>query len=102
MVAFTKKQFGDNALYIVSIISGLTDVDAITLSLSQMMKNDRLQTDLGWKLILLATISNLVFKGVMAIVIGAKEIAKWITIVFGIAVISGLLIIWLWPETWHF
>ncbi len=102
LVAFTKKQFGDNALYIVSVISGLTDVDAITLSLSQMMKNDRLQTDLGWKLILLATISNMVFKGVMAIVIGAKEIAKWISIVFGIAVISGLLIIWLWPETWHF
>jgi uncharacterized membrane protein (DUF4010 family) len=102
LVAFTKKQFGENALYIVSIISGLTDVDAITLSLSQMMKSDRLQTDLGWRLILLATISNLVFKGVMAIVIGAKEIAKWITIVFGIAVISGLLIIWLWPETWHF
>lgn len=102
LVAFTKKQFGENALYIVAVISGLTDVDAITLSLSQMMKNDRLQTDLGWKLILLATISNLVFKGVMAIVIGAKEIAKWISIVFGIAVISGLLIIWLWPETWHF
>lgn len=102
LVAFTKMQFGENALYIVAVISGLTDVDAITLSLSQMMKNDRIQTDLGWKLILLATMSNLVFKGIMAIVIGAKEIAKWITMVFGIAVISGLLIIWLWPETWHF
>lgn len=102
LVAFTKQQFGNNALYIVSIISGLTDVDAITLSLSQMMKGERLQTDLGWKLILLATISNLVFKGIMAIVIGAKGIAKWIAISFGIAIISGLLIIWLWPQSWHF
>ncbi|TDU43856.1 uncharacterized membrane protein (DUF4010 family) [Gelidibacter sediminis] len=102
LVAFTKRQFGDNALYIVSIISGLTDVDAITLSLSQMMKSDRLGTDLGWRLILLATISNLVFKGVMAIVIGAKEMAKWVITVFGIALISGLLILWLWPDTWHF
>ena len=101
LVAFTKRQFGDNALYIVSIISGLTDVDAITLSLSQMMKADRLETALGWRLILLATISNLVFKGVMAIVIGAKEMAKWVIIVFGIALISGLLILWLWPDTWH-
>ncbi|MBJ7880316.1 MgtC/SapB family protein [Gelidibacter salicanalis] len=101
LVAFTKKQFGENALYIVSIISGLTDVDAITLSLSQMMKADRLETDLGWRLILLATISNLVFKGVMAIVIGAKEMAKWIMMVFGIALTSGLLILWLWPDTWH-
>jgi uncharacterized membrane protein (DUF4010 family) len=101
-VAFTKQQFGNNALYIVSIISGLTDVDAITLSLSQMMKGDRLQTDLGWKLILLASVSNLVFKGIMAIVLGAKEMTKWIVMAFGIAIASGLLIIWLWPQTWHF
>ncbi|HLT34598.1 MAG TPA: MgtC/SapB family protein [Aquaticitalea sp.] len=102
LVAFTNKKFGDNALYIVAIISGLTDVDAITLSLSQMMKGERLQTDLGWKLILLATISNLVFKGIMAIVIGAKEIVKWIVMAFGLAIISGILIIWLWPQSWHF
>ncbi len=102
LVAFTKRQFGNDGLYIVAIISGLTDVDAITLSLSQMIKGERLQTDLGWKLILLASISNLVFKGVMAIVIGAKEIAKLVVIAFGIAVISGLAIIWLWPQTWHF
>lgn len=102
LVAFTKRQFGEEALYIVSIISGLTDVDAITLSLSQMVKAERLQTDLGWKLILLAAISNLVFKGVMAIVIGAKDIAKWVALSFGISVITGLLIIWLWPQSWHF
>lgn len=102
LVAFSKKQFGNNALYLVSIISGLTDVDAITLSLSQMMKGERLHTDLGWKLILLATISNLLFKGIMAIVIGARSIAKWISVAFGISIVSGLLIIWLWPQSWHF
>jgi uncharacterized membrane protein (DUF4010 family) len=101
-VAITKQQFGNNALYIVSIISGLTDVDAITLSLSQMMKGNRLQTDLGWKLILLASVSNLVFKGIMAIVLGAKEMVKWIVIAFGVAIATGLLIIWLWPQSWHF
>ncbi len=101
-VAFTKQQFGNNALYILSIISGLTDVDAITLSLSQMMKAERLQTDLGWKLILLASVSNLVFKGIMAIVLGAKEMVKWISIAFGVAIVTGLLIIWLWPQSWHF
>lgn len=100
-VAFTKKQFGNNALYVVSIISGLTDVDAITLSLSQMIKGERLQTDLGWKLILLASLSNLVFKGVMAIMLGAKDIVKWLVSAFGIALVTGLLIIWLWPESWH-
>jgi len=101
-VAFTKEKFGNNALYVVSIISGLTDVDAITLSLSQLIKEGSLKANFGWKLILLAGLSNMLFKGIMAIVLGAKQIVKWIIISFGITIISGLLIIWLWPANWHF
>lgn len=101
-VAFTKKEFGSEALYVVAIISGLTDMDAITLSLSQLMKNDGLGTSTGWRLILLASLSNLLFKGVMVAFLGTRQLMKWIGIAFGISIISGLLIIWLWPETWHF
>ncbi|GGW67668.1 uncharacterized membrane protein (DUF4010 family) [Winogradskyella epiphytica] len=101
-VAFTKKTFGNDALYIVAIISGLTDVDAITLSLSQLIKEGSLQANFGWKLILLAGLSNMMFKGIMAIVLGAKQLTKWIIVSFGIIIISGLLIMWLWPESWHF
>ncbi len=101
-VAFTKEKFGNNALYIVAIVSGLTDVDAITLSLSQLIKEGSLKATFGWKLILLAGLSNMLFKGVMAIVLGAKQLIKWIVISFGIIIVSGLLIMWLWPETWYF
>ncbi|QLG46572.1 MgtC/SapB family protein [Costertonia aggregata] len=101
-VAFTKKEFGNQALYIVAIISGLTDVDAITLSLSQLMKNGGLETHTGWRLILLASLANLLFKGIMAGVLGTKRLLKWVGITFGISILSGLTIMWLWPETWHF
>lgn len=101
-VAFTKEKFGNDALYIVAIVSGLTDVDAITLSLSQLIKEGSLKATFGWKLILLAGLSNILFKGIMAIVLGAKQLVKWIVISFGIIIISGLLVMWLWPETWHF
>ncbi|WP_044402645.1 MgtC/SapB family protein [Lacinutrix sp. Hel_I_90] len=101
-VAFSKEKFGNNALYIVSIISGLTDVDAITLSLSQLIKEGNLKATFGWKLILLAGLSNMLFKGVMAMVLGAKALAKWIIISFGVIITAGLLIMWLWPESWHF
>ncbi|TXD85494.1 MgtC/SapB family protein [Subsaximicrobium wynnwilliamsii] len=101
-VAFTKETFGNNALYIVSIVSGLTDVDAITLSLSQLIKEGSLEASFGWKLILLAGLSNMLFKGIMAIVLGAKSIAKWIAVSFGITIATGLLILWLWPESWYF
>lgn len=101
-VAFTKEKFGNEALYVVSIISGLTDVDAITLSLSQLMKNGGLETTNGWRLILLASLSNLVFKGIMAATLGTKQLAKWIGLSFGLSIVVGLLIMWLWPEGWHF
>ena len=101
-VAFTKKEFGNQALYIVAIISGLTDVDAITLSLSQMMKTGGLNTATGWRLILLASLSNLLFKGIMAVFLGTRQLAKWIGISFGITIVFGLIVMWLWPDTWHF
>ena len=101
-VAFTKQEFGNDALYIVAIISGLTDVDAITLSLSQLMKGGGLNTATGWRLILLASLSNLLFKGIMAAVLGTRQLAKWLGISFGITILFGLLLMWLWPETWHF
>lgn len=100
-VAFTNQKFGDSALYLVAIISGLTDVDAITLSLSQLMKSGDLNTSTGWRLILLASLSNLLFKGIMVAVLGTRQLAKWIAISFGITIVFGLLLLWLWPDAWH-
>ncbi|MDC7994565.1 MgtC/SapB family protein [Altibacter sp. HG106] len=98
-VAFTKEEFGNEALYAVAIISGLTDVDAITLSLSNLMKGGGLQTSVGWRLILLASLSNLAFKGVMAALLGTRTLAKWVGATFGIVIVLGLLLIWLWPQS---
>ncbi|WP_310994061.1 MgtC/SapB family protein [Aequorivita marina] len=100
-VAFTKQEFGNDALYVVAIISGLTDVDAITLSLSQLMKTGGLDTAMGWRLILLASLSNLLFKGVIAVVLGTRQLAKWIGVSFGITIVFGLLLMFLWPDAWH-
>lgn len=101
-VAFARKEFGQNALYAVAVISGLTDVDAITLSLSQLMKRGDLETDTGWRLILLASLSNLLFKGILASFLGNKRLTAWLAASFGISIAAGLLLIWLWPPNWHF
>jgi len=97
-VAFAKEEFGNEALYLVAIVSGLTDVDAITLSLSQLIKTETLNANTGWRLILMASMSNLAFKGVMAGVLGTKELGRWVAISFGIAITAGVFLIWLWPE----
>src|SRR5688572_3693887 len=96
--AAVKDNFGDQALYIVSVISGLTDLDAITLSTAKMTEEKNIDAALGWRLILVATLSNLVFKGGMALVMGNRQLGRLVGFLFGILIITGLLIIFFWPS----
>ena len=88
--AAVKDNFGDQALYIVSVVSGLTDLDAITLSTAKMTEEKNIDAALGWRLILVATLSNLVFKGGMALVMGNRQLGRLVGFLFGILIITGL------------
>jgi len=96
--AAVKDKFGSEGLYVVSIISGLTDMDAITLSTAKMTEQKAIDTSLGWRLILAAFLSNLVFKGGIAMALGSKDLGKTIGILFGIAIMAGLAILFIWPS----
>lgn len=95
--AMAKDKFGNDALYVISILSGLTDLDAITLSTAKMTDQKSIEPSLGWRLVLVAALSNLVFKGGMAIVIGNRYLGKNILFLFGVLIIAGLAILFLWP-----
>jgi uncharacterized membrane protein (DUF4010 family) len=96
--AAAQDNFGDKALYIVSVISGLTDLDAITLSTAKMTEEKSIDVSLGWRLILVATLSNMVFKGGMALIMGNRQLGRIVGILFGILIICGVLIIFFWPS----
>jgi uncharacterized membrane protein (DUF4010 family) len=96
--AAANDKFGSEGLYIVSILSGLTDMDAITLSTAKMTEQKKIDVSLGWKLILIAFLSNLVFKGGIAMIIGGKEPGKTIAFLFGVAILTGLAILFIWPS----
>jgi uncharacterized membrane protein (DUF4010 family) len=61
-VAVAKEHFGSAGFYAVAIVSGLTDMDAITLSLARLVESGRTDPSTGWRAILIAAMSNLVFK----------------------------------------
>lgn len=96
--ATAKDHFGDSGLYIVAIISGLTDVDAITLSTSRLMSNQTINLDTGWKVIMIAALSNIAFKGAMVAVLGSRALFTRVALLFGLSLVAGGLIVWLWPE----
>src|SRR5690606_2450493 len=72
--AAAKDHFGSSGLYIVAVISGLTDVDAITLSTSRLMNQETLTYGTGWKVILVAALSNIAFKGALVGVLGNRAL----------------------------
>lgn len=100
-VAFVEDTFGDSGLYLLSIIGGLAKKDAITLSLAQSIKSG-MTTELGWRLIMTGVLSNFAFKIVLTYMMGSRKLAKLVTATFSVAIVVGLLLMWLWPENWHF
>jgi uncharacterized membrane protein (DUF4010 family) len=99
VVTATQAEFGVRALIPVALLSGLTDMDAITLSSSQLVSDGRLDADTAWRMIVLASLSNLLFKGGMAAVIGGRELVKHLAPAFAAALLAGAGILWLWPSS---
>lgn len=97
-VAAAEEHFGDSGMYIVAGISGLTDLDAITLSTSQLMGEGRVSTSVGWRLIMVGYLANLLFKGIAVGVLGSREVFIRVAIVFGLTTAGGVATMLFWPS----
>ncbi|GAB2182273.1 MgtC/SapB family protein [Denitratisoma sp. agr-D3] len=80
---------GSKGMYLVSLASGLTDVDAITLSTLHLLEMGKVPTVTAVTAITLAVLSNLAFKASLAISIGGKTLA-WRVVPGIIAIALGL------------
>lgn len=96
-VAFAREYLGTGGLYVVAGISGLTDIDAITLSTAQLMKSGGLDPSMGWRVVQVGALANLVFKGGMVVALGHPKLRARIAMSFGLALVGGAAILWLWP-----
>jgi uncharacterized membrane protein (DUF4010 family) len=96
-VAAAKENFGNQGLYVVAALSGLTDMDAITLSTAQLINKDRLEARTGWQMILIGFLSNLVFKGGVVALLANRSLAIRISLLFSVAVVCGVLLLIFWP-----
>lgn len=81
---------GDTGLYLSSIISGLADVDAITLSMAELSKTGVLGLDKASLAIVLATMSNTVVKGGIALMTGSSTLRKSLIPVIVMILVVGI------------
>jgi uncharacterized membrane protein (DUF4010 family) len=94
LVAFALDRWGSGGTYVASLLSGATDMDAITLSMARLA--DAGHRELALRGILLAALSNTLFKFGIVLVMGDRGLVKYVGVGFAAmlaAVLAGLLII---------
>ena len=74
--AWLSDWLGARGLYGVALVSGLTDVDAITLSSLRLHNLDKLSVAVVVNVVILAVLANLVFKSALTLVIGGWQMAR--------------------------
>jgi uncharacterized membrane protein (DUF4010 family) len=72
-------------------------MDAITLSTSQLVSQERLDAQTAWRMILVASLANLVFKGALVAVLGSRELLRLVAGAFGVMIVAGGALFWFWP-----
>src|SRR3989344_219295 len=76
-------------VYIVSILSGFADVDALTLSLSQLAKTSLTEVT-ARNAIIMGVLTNIAVKGGIAYWLGGKEYGKIVLSFFAVLIVLGL------------
>jgi uncharacterized membrane protein (DUF4010 family) len=97
VVAAAEDLLGSAGLFAAAALSGLTDIDAITLSTSRLVATDMVDEATGWRLIMVAAMSNLLFKLALAASLGAPRMSRRLAGLFTLALAVGVGLIALWP-----
>ena len=84
---------GDRWMVLVSLIGGLTDVDAITLSTARLVETGRVPATEGARMIFTGVLSNTLFKLLLAGWLGGWALAKSLGQI--LIPVFGFLLLWL-------
>ena len=99
-LAAAKHWFGGEGLYVVAALSGLTDMDAITVSSARMVSQERLDSADAWRLIVVASIANLGFKALMVAILAPRKLLALLVAMFAVPAATGALLVLFWPDHW--
>jgi len=99
-LAASTQKIGDEALYVVAGLSGMTDMDAITLATARRSRADPIIATEGWRLVIVAALANLVFKAGLVGLIGSRRLFAQIILLFSVPLIGGIILLLVWRNPW--
>jgi uncharacterized membrane protein (DUF4010 family) len=89
--------FGSEGLYVIAAISGMTDMDAITLSAAHLTQEGRIGAGTLWRAVLIASFSNLVVKLAVCWVMGGGRLLRRLIPLYAAGGGFILAVLLLWP-----
>jgi len=99
IVEFAQESFGSIGVYFASAIAGLTDVDAITLSVSRLASNAQMDIQVAGIAVVIAALMNTLAKGAIAYFMGSQELRRTVmrafSIIFLVGLFSSIFMLWL-------
>jgi len=99
-LAATQRYVGQQGLYAVAMLSGLTDMDAITLSTSRMVAGGEVAAEEAWRLIVVAGLANLVFKAAVVGLAANRRLLGQVLLLFAIPMLGGAALLVFWHSPW--
>ena len=87
--------FGDTGVYVSSIVSGVADVDAITLSMTELSSSGSLGSRIAADAILLAAIANTVVKASIATLTGSRALRRVLFPGYAVMIVTGIVLAFL-------
>lgn len=79
----------------LSFLSGLTDMDAISLSVAQSTRDGTVLLDLAVKAVVIAAVANSLLKAALAVSLGGPGLRGRVALVLGATAATGLAWVWL-------
>jgi len=90
-----EEYLGSSGLYLAGALAGLTDVDAIALSMANLASTDAASLPVAARTVVIAAVANTLLKGVMAASLGAPELRRVILPALGAILGAGAVGAWL-------
>ncbi|MGQ4556686.1 DUF4010 domain-containing protein [Halobellus sp. GM3] len=90
---YANQWFGTSGVYATAFVSGLADVDAMTITLSRLAAEGTVSPSVATTGIVIAAIANTLVKAALAMFLGTYRLGRLVALVLGVVVLSGVAVL---------
>lgn len=91
VTSWAQSTFGASGAYVTGFLAGLTDVDAPSLSMANLLKSGEIELGVARTTVVIATCANTLSKSVLALALGGKVMGLRVGLISAAALVGGVV-----------